>query len=315
MQHWSRLETLLNTSRRDGIGSLTPGELREFGLLYRQTAADLSTVREDPASRHFAHYLNQLLARAHNTIYSGKKGSALGLARFFLDDYPLIFRETFAYTFTAFAVFMAAAALGLVLTVMRPEFMHDILGPHMVKTIERREMWTHSILTVKPMASSAIMTNNMTVSFITFAYGMTAGAGTFYILFMNGVMLGVIGAACWLSGMSTALWSFVAPHGVLELPAIFIAGGAGLRLGRALLFPGMHSRRDSLAKGGAEAVRLLVGTIPMLVIAGVIEAFLSPTGLPATMKFLFAGGLFLLLAMYLLRPAKAESAPLSPDID
>jgi uncharacterized membrane protein SpoIIM required for sporulation len=112
-------------------------------------------------------------------------------------------------------------------------------------------------------------------------------------------MLGVIGAACWLSGMSLQLWSFVAPHGVLELPAIFIAGGAGLMLADALLFPGVLSRRDSLAASGALAIRLVLGILPLLVIAGVVEGFISPSRLPVALKFLFAAVMFSLLLVYL----------------
>ena len=99
--------------------------------------------------------------------------------------------------------------------------------------------------------------------------------------------------------MSLQLWSFVAPHGVLELPAIFIAGGAGLRIAQGLLFPGVLPRRDSLARAGSEAVQLLLGTIPILIIAGIIEAFVSPTGLAIPLKFSMAAALFVLLNVYL----------------
>jgi uncharacterized membrane protein SpoIIM required for sporulation len=168
-------------------------------------------------------------------------------------------------------------------------------------------MWTHSILAVKPLASSAIMTNNMSVAFTTFALGITGGLGTIYMMVLNGVMIGVIGMACWLAGMSVALWSFVAPHGVLELPAIFIAGGAGLRVGLGLLFPGTLPRRDSLASAGTEAVRLLVGVVPILILAGIIEAFISPTALAPSLKFRMAAALFVLLVFYLFRPLESRS--------
>src|SRR4029077_12290254 len=119
-----------------------------------------------------------------------------------------------------------------------PEYVRGFLGPGMMSTIEKREMWTHSVVAAAPQASSFIMTNNMTVSFVTFAGGITGGLWTLFQLFFNGMLIGVIGGAWGLNTMSVKLWSFVAPHGVLELPAIFIAGGAGLRLARALLFPG-----------------------------------------------------------------------------
>ena len=105
--------------------------------------------------------------------------------------------------------------------------------------------------------------------------------------------------ACALSGMSLQLWSFVAPHGVLELPAIFIGGAAGFRIAQGLLFPGLLPRRESLARAGLEAVKLILGTIPILIIAGLIEAFVSPTGLPVPLKFSLALALFALLGAYL----------------
>jgi uncharacterized membrane protein SpoIIM required for sporulation len=134
---------------------------------------------------------------------------------------------------------------------------------------------------------------------MTFAMGITWGVGTIYMLAFNGVLLGVIGMACALSGMSLSLWSFVAPHGVLELPAIVIAGGAGLRLAQGIVFPGVLPRRQAIPQSGSEAVKLVLGCLPVLVVAGVIEAFVSPTEVSVVLKFMTAGALFVLLCAYL----------------
>src|SRR5437667_9036250 len=115
------------------------------------------------------------------------------------------------------------------------------------------------------------MTIILSVSFAAFAMGISAGIGTIWMMIINGLLIGVIGAATWKAGMAMQLWSFVAPHGVLELPAIFIAGGAGLEIARGLLFPGLLPRKISLAQAGGRGARLLLGTIPMLIIAGLIE--------------------------------------------
>jgi uncharacterized membrane protein SpoIIM required for sporulation len=297
--YWTKLEALLNQSAKDGLKSLTRSELQELSLLYRQTAADLAAIREDRGSVHFARYVNQLLVRAHNTIYSGRRASPKTIFSFFWDTYPSTFRRNLKHCLLSVLIFLVAGAVGAVLTYQNPDFKVKILGPEMVETIDRHEMWTHSIVGIKPLASSAIMTNNMSVSFTTFAFGLTAGVGTIYMMAFNGLKIGVIGMACHLSGMSLQFWSFVAPHGVLELPAIFIAGGAGLRIAQGLLFPGILPRRESLARAGLEAVQLVLGTIPILIIAGLIEAFVSPTGLPIPLKFSMAGALFVLLAAYL----------------
>ena len=297
--HWSRLEELLERTTSKGFKSLTRSELQELSLLYRQIAADLAALREDPGSVHFARYLNQLLARAHNTIYSAHRASPSAVVDYYRSIYPRIFRQNLSYCLVAFFIFLGSAIVGVALTYHDPDFKVKILGPQMVETIERHEMWTHSIVGIKPVASSAIMTNNLGVAFLSFAAGITGGIGTIYMMVFNGLLIGVIGTACWFSGMSLQLWSFVAPHGVLELPAIFISGGAGLRLAYGLLFPGFLPRGESVARAGTEAVKLLLGTIPVLVIAGVIEAFVSPTGLAVSLKFSLAASLFILLLAYL----------------
>jgi uncharacterized membrane protein SpoIIM required for sporulation len=163
--------------------------------------------------------------------------------------------------------------------------MRLLLGPAMVETIERHEMWTHSLLSMKPQASTAILTNNISVSFLAFAGGIVGGVGTIYLMFFNGLEMGVISTACARAHMALDLFSFVAAHGALELPSIFIAGGAGLRLGAGLLFPGMLARKDSLARAARDAIRLLAGVVPLLFVAGMLEAFLSPSGAPKGLKF------------------------------
>jgi uncharacterized membrane protein SpoIIM required for sporulation len=303
--HWAKLEALLNQSQSSGLKSLSRSDLQELSLLYRQTAADLAAIREDRASVHYARYVNQLLVRAHNTIYSGHRASPRALVSFFTRTYPLAFRRNLRHCALATIIFAIAGLVGAILTYQNPDFKVKILGPQMVETIDRHQMWTHSIVGIKPVASSAIMTNNMSVGFTTFALGITAGLGTIYMMAFNGLLIGVIGVACYLSGMSLQLWSFVAPHGVLELPAIFIAGGAGLRIAQGLLFPGVLPRRDSLARAGSEAVQLLLGTVPILIIAGIIEAFVSPTALAIPLKFSMAAALFVLLNVYLFGVARA----------
>jgi len=291
---------------RRGVRTLSHPELQELGLLYRQTASDLATVREDATSKQLAAYLNQLLGRAHNLVYMGGKPKVSGLIGFYRDTYPAIFRSVWRQTALATIIFFVTGIAAWLVTIHDPAFASRLLGPEMMQTIERREMWTHSVVTIKPLASSEIMTNNLTVAFTTFALGITAGIGTILELVLNGLMIGVVGAATWRAGMALQLWSFVAAHGVLELPAIFISGGAGLEIARGMLFPGLLPRRDSLAQAGGRASRLLLGTVPMLIVAGVIEGFVSPSDLPDWMKFALAAVLFALLITYLSWSPKTE---------
>jgi uncharacterized membrane protein SpoIIM required for sporulation len=301
---WDRLAALLSQSDQSGLKQLSREELQEMALLYRQVAADLSVLRQDATARTYAEHVNHLLARAHHIIYSGRKTSLRSLFVFLRDEYPAIFQKQFRFVLASLLVSVAWGTLGAVLTSARPEFMRHFVGPQMIATMERHEMWTESIVTMAPMASSAIMTNNLTVSFVTFASGIVFGLGTFFYLYINGMLLGVIGAACHQYGMSVALWSFVAPHGSLELPAILIAGGAGFRLGYSMLFPGSLRWKESVARGGIEATRLVSGVIPMLFIAGILEGFFSPSHVPVALKFSVGGVLFTLLLLWLFRPVK-----------
>jgi len=282
---WSRLDSLTHQVESSGISALSGAELREFGLLYRQVAADLSAVRSDRGSGTLEEYLNQLLSRAHNRIYSGRKSSLKSVVHFMACEYPRIFRRLFPYVAVSFLIFLAGAAFGTLLSLARPQFERLLLPAHVLQAIDHHEMWTHSLLSVKPQASSAILTNNISVCFATFAGGIIAAWGTIQLLFTNGLLMGVISTACARAHMALDLFSFVSAHGALELPSIFIAGGAGLRLGVGLLFPGMLRRRDSLALGAREAIRLLAGVVPLLFVAGILEAFLSPSGAPRTVKF------------------------------
>ena len=312
--HWDRLSALLAQSDASGPGGLarlSREELRELALLYRQVAADLSVLRKDSTARVYAQHVNELLARAHHIIYSGRKTNAGTLFRFLRDEYPAIFQKQLGFVLVSVSVALAWGVIGAAITNARPEFMRHFLGPEMIATMERHEMWTKSVVSIAPLASSAIMTNNLSVSFVTFAGGIVFGLGTFLILIENGLMLGVIGAACHQYGMSVALWSFVAPHGSLELPAILIAGGAGFRLGYAMLFPGSLRWKDAVARGGIDAARLISGIIPMLVVAGSLEGFFSPSNAPVWLKFTVGAMLFTFLLLWLFRPAPKPANPQS----
>jgi len=305
--HWDRLASLLSQSDASGLGQLTRAELQEMALLYRQVAADLSVLRQDSTARTYAQHVNHLLARAHHIIYSGRKTNLLTVFRFLWDEYPAIFQRQIGFVLASLAVSVAWGLLGAAITSVHPEFMRMFVSAKMIATMERHHMWTESVVTIAPLATSAIMTNNLTVTFIVFASGIVFGLGSFYYLAVNGMMLGVVAAACHQYGMALPLWTFVAPHGALELPSIVIAGAAGFRLGHAMLFPGALRWRDSVARGGIEATRLVSGIIPLLIVAGCLEGFFSPSQAPVWLKFTVSGLLFSLLLMWLFRPVKAAA--------
>ncbi|PYU22981.1 MAG: hypothetical protein DMG32_16960 [Acidobacteria bacterium] len=300
-RYWERVYELIERADANGIRSLRQDELRELALLYRQTASDLATIREDPSNRRLEDSLNQVLGRAHNYIYMSRRARAGGIMTFYRETFPQVFHDTLPYTLVACAVFTALALAGFLMSIFDPGFQRYFLGAGMMESIDKHQMWTHSVISIKPLASSTIMTNNLSVSFATFALGVTAGVGTLWMLSVNGLLFGVVNAACWQAGMSGQLLSFVIPHGVLELPAIFIAGGGGLLIAKGLLFPGTLPRRASLVLEGGRAVRLALGIIPLLIVAGTVEGFISPTDLAARWKYLLGAALFGLLILFLVK--------------
>lgn len=308
--YWERLAGLLRQADSSGLRGLSRAELEESALLYRQVASDLSTLRQDPSARAYAEHVNHLLARAHHIIYSTRRTSFLHLFRYMRDEYPAVFQRNMRYVVLALAVTVAGGLFGTVLTLARPQFMRHMLGPQMIATIERHEMWTKSVVAIAPMASSWIMTHNLSVCFVAFAGGVIFGIGPLYSMFLNGMLLGVVGVACQQHGMSVELWSFVAPHGSLELPSIILSGAAGFRLAHGVLFPGLYRWRDAVATSGVEAARLIAGIIPLLMIAGTLEGFFSPSTAPVLLKFTAGGILFTLLLLWLFRPLPEKKPPL-----
>jgi uncharacterized membrane protein SpoIIM required for sporulation len=308
--NWNRLDALVHQVETTSVKSLDPTDLRDLGLLYRQAAADLSAVRADRTSRSLEQYLNRLVGRAHNYVYSGPRVSVATVWQFFAHGYPRLIRRLSGYLLAATLISVLAGVLGALIVMVRPDFGVMFLGADRVADLDRHKMWTESVLSVKPEAASGIMTNNITVCFVTFAGGITAGLFTLFELFQNGLMLGAIAVVCRQHHMALSLWSFVAAHGALEIPSIMIAGAAGLRLAAGILFPGMLPRRAALSLAGLESVQLLSGTIPLLIIAGTLEAFLSPTHVPVALKFSVSAILLTALTLWLTeggrKPAQSD---------
>src|SRR6185312_4163712 len=297
--NWNRLDALTRRVESEGVKSLGRDDLRDFGLLYRQSAADLSAARADGAARNLEQYLNRLVGRAHNFVYSGRQLGFRSLWDFFAYGYPRLLRRMSRYVVLSTVIFLVGGALGAITAGVRPDFQRVFMPQKTIDDLNHHKMWTENILSEKPQASSFIMTNNISVCFVTFAGGITAGLWTLWSLFFNGVNVGVVIVICAQHHMALNILSFMSSHGALELPAIMLSGAAGLRVASGILFPGMLRRRDSIALGGSEGVQIIVGTIPMLIVAGTFEAFLSPTHAPIALKFAVGAVLFTALCWWL----------------
>jgi len=316
---WDRLEELVGKVGRRGPGVLNDEELHELTRLYPAVAVDVAKARTygiDPATQR---RINQLAIAAHGLIYRRPHARPLrAVWRFFRSDYPRLFRRSWPYMVLATAIF-AASSIGAYVTVRaRPSTAYlfvprglDVSGVDDVTAEDVSERYRRM---PKPPMASAITFNNISVAFYAFALGITAGLGTCYVLLVNSMMLGGFFGHFANYGLGYVCCCFLVPHGTLEIFAILVSAAAGLRLGLSLAVPGRLTRAASLKVGARQAVLLVLGTIPMFVIAGVLESFVTPSYLPGPMKIVIGVLIWAAVLAYLLlvRPEQGRHADKTP---
>jgi uncharacterized membrane protein SpoIIM required for sporulation len=308
---WQRLEDLLKLLDRSSLRRLHREEVRELGRIYRRTSSDLAVARAESRDPRLVNYLNSLVMRAHGRIYRADAAEGRRRIRdFFARDFPRTFRRTWRYTALAFAVFMIFSVIGFVGTMRDPEFSELAGIPPYVREriLEKKPRWWKSANEANQIAGAAIATNNIYVTFRAFAYGALFGVGTLYAMAFNGIINASLLALTFRAGYGTELLTFMAGHGVIELTCIFIAGGAGILFGTALLFPGDIPRFDNLRLRGREAAYLITGCVPLLAVAATIEGFISPAPIPSAMKFTVAAVTGVALYSYLLLAGRGEGS-------
>lgn len=298
---WKQLDALLKRAEKKGLRSLKADEIKRLASLYRSVSGDLARIKTHQSSQTLASDLQVLTTRSYNQVYQGSRRQEWEAVReFVLWGFPTVVQQTALYTTIATATFVLAGLIGWWFSWRDPTFMALLVPGELISMVrDRGELWMGSILGNEPLASSGIMINNMSVAFRTVGGGITAGLLTLYILFLNGLLIGAIGTLVGQNNLAFPFWAFVFPHGSLELPAIFLAGGAGLLLARALLFPGKYRRADALRHYGGMAAQLVYGVIALLFIAGIIEGFISPNPIiPDIVKYFIGTALFILLVLY-----------------
>ncbi|HEX8351517.1 MAG TPA: stage II sporulation protein M [Pyrinomonadaceae bacterium] len=309
---WQRLEDLLRLLDGSSLRRLHREEVRELGRIYRRTASDLAIARAESRDPRLVNYLNSLVIRAHGRIY--RAGASEGRSRvrdFFARDFPRAFRRTWRYTALAFATYALFAVMAFAATTSDPEFseLAGVAAHERELILESKPRWWQSANEANQLAASYIGTHNIRVTFNAFALGATFGLGTLYYMALNGLSHASVLALTYRAGYGHELLTFMAGHGVVELTCIFIAGGAGMLFGTALLFPGDRPRFDNLRLRGREAAQLITGCVPLLALAAVIEGFISPAPtIPAAVKIAVAAVTGLALYAYLLLAGRGADA-------
>ena len=298
------MQAFITLASRITLARVPLEEFQAGSLLYRQTLSDLAYARLRFPNHKVVRDLEQVVGRAHSVIYQARPVKRGDWKEFWLKTWPTLVVSSSKEIGLATLIFCAASLFGFLLSVQFPVVEGFFISPAMRDAMSTGHLWTESVVKVAPQATSAIATNNISVSILAWALGASFGIGTIWLLITNGLMLGIISAGCLRAGLLAPLAEFIVAHGSLELPAIWIAAGAGLVLSRAMIFPGQYSRLVEMRRAGQKSVRLLVGVIPMLLIAGCVEGFVSPSNLPAILKVALAVALASAYTAYIVTCAR-----------
>lgn len=303
---WERLQQLLIEAERAGrsLRGLPRGSVREIGPLYRRAAADLALARAQAATPSLVAHLNSLVSRAFALLYAPATREWGGVRSLVLRDFPATVRRRVGFILAAFAA-TAVGALAAYALVSATKGNIDLFVPPGSPMRSSLDQWmAGQVSKPTPHAMSGLfagtlMTNNIRVSFLAFASGVLLGVPTLIVLFENGLILGAFAGMMSHAHQHSTFWPGILPHGITELTAIFIAGGAGLGLGWAVLAPGAQRRRDAVVGAARDSAVLVLGTITLLIFAGFVEAFISHSAMPAAWKYLVAAGSAVALFSYL----------------
>jgi len=313
---WKQLEMLLKTAGRKGAAGLTDEQLHQLTRLYPAVAVDVARARMLNIDARTQTRINRLAIAAHGMLYRRRRVRAgRAMLRFFRYDYPQLFRRLGAHVLLATAIFLIGAVVAYVSVRVDPDTARlfvpgglDIVDSESVTAediSERYRMMPGSIM------AGAITTNNIQVAFYAFALGIALGLGTGWVVLTNALMLGGFVAHFVNHGLGYEVCSFLTPHGALEIFAILVAAGAGLRMGLSLAVPGGQTWMASLKVGAREAVLLVLGTIPMFILAGAIESYVTPSYIPNGAKILVGLAALGTTLAYLLTVGHPIAAPKS----
>jgi uncharacterized membrane protein SpoIIM required for sporulation/uncharacterized RDD family membrane protein YckC len=294
-KQWDEYQKLLDEARGRGLEHLGEAKVSRFAALYREMAADLARARTYGGSPELLYTMERMVGTGHNLLYRPPGRTWGRFVAFVRGGFAALVRRLWRPVALASVLMYLPALLTFAALRGQPTLAREVLPPVLLDRAEdaaekeaRGEGYVEETeILMAPMATS-LVAHNVQVAFYTFAGGLLVGIGTVLSLLTNGIMLGSVIGAFANEGQTVHLLEFIAPHGVIELTAICIAGAAGLWLGAGILLPGRRTRREVLVTHGREAAALILGVAIMLLIAGFIEGFISPSQLPREAKFVCA---------------------------
>ena len=275
---WARLEELV---RRDGRPrQLRGAEVDELVELYQRTATHLSVVQSRSPDPLLIGRLSTLVARARAAVTGAGVPAWRDAARFLVITFPVaVYRARWWWLGAALGSLLVAFALGVWVD-LHPQVQAAIAAPAEVKRLVEHDFANYYSENPAGSFAARVWTNNAWVAAGTLSLGVFLGLPTLWILLQNATNVGVAGGLMAASGRSEQFFGLILPHGMLELTAVFVAAGVGLRLGWTVVDPGRRSRLDALATEGRAAFSVALGLVLVLLVSGAIEAFVTPSSLP-----------------------------------
>jgi uncharacterized membrane protein SpoIIM required for sporulation len=293
--NWKSFERILASK-----GKVDPDVLAD---LFIRLTDDLSYAQTFYPKSKTTTYLNGLTARVHRLIYRNKKEESGRLIHFWKWELPHLFYQHRVYILISFIIFVVSLALGLVSSAQDSHFARLILGNTYVSMTEEN-IANGNPLGVYAMHNGVVMFlsitfNNIFVAFRTFALGMLFSFGSAYIIMSNGIMLGAFEYIFLSHGLLQRSLLTVSIHGIIELTSIIIAGGAGILLGKSFLMPGSYTRIESFLAGARDGAKIVIGLIPLFIVAGFLESFVTRyTTMPLILNLLLLAALLSFIVWY-----------------
>lgn len=275
---WRDLDTLVERALRRGLSSLAEDELHRLPALYRAAVSSLAVARKTAMDRALVAYLEALAGRGYLAIYGSRRPERAPLVRFFLHDFPARTRQLAGSIGLSTLCFALGTAIAFVLVMRDPEWYFAFVNEGLAgdrtpaaSTEHLRDVLYERSTDGLSVFASFLFTHNARIGLLAFALGFAAGVPSALLVFTNGLMLGAFLALYAQRGLLVPLLGWLLPHGVPELSAIVLCGGAGIHIGRAVLAPGERTVRDALRTSGGEAAVVVAGSVLLFAVAGLVE--------------------------------------------